>query len=190
MTYSIPTTEPTYFYAKHTLQWTKELSDYPASFWTLKYYFVHTSSANNFSITASASGNTHVVLVSASSSNYTAGTYRWYAEVTLTATPTEKYVVDWLTGECEVKADPSGASVVRTLTHAQTCLTNIKSVLEGTASTDAQSYSIGGRSLSRYSTKELLDLKSYYEAEVAKEQRAESLAQGKQPSNRIKVNLY
>ncbi len=187
MAYDIPDKEPTKIYQKATLRWTKDLGDYPASTWTLKYYFVHTTAENNFSITASASGDTHVVLVAGTTTDdYTAGTYRWYCTVT---DGTYTYVPPELTGECDVLADPTAAATARVLTHAQTCLANIKTYMEGAASSAVQAYTIAGRSLNTYNVDELIKLRSFYEAEVRKEKRQEAIDRGESPKDRVLVSL-
>ena len=183
MAFQVPTTEPEVIFANTTVQWTKELTDFPASTWTLTYFFAHSTAANDFNIVATASGSTHVVSVAASVSNaYAAGTYRWYARV---VSGSEVHMVEDLTGEVEVKADPVDAGA-RVKSHNQTMLDAIRSVLEGTAGTDVQSYTIGGRSLSRYSLEELMKFEAKYTALVANEKRKENAAKGILSSNLIR----
>jgi hypothetical protein len=187
MSYTVPDTEPEKIFQKTTLKWTKELSDYPATTWTLKYYFNHTTPANNFSITATASGTTHSVTVpTTTTDDYAVGVYRWYATVT---DGVSTYIPEWLTGEVQVYADPTNAATARVLSHSQTALANIKAVIEGTAASDVLSYTIRDRSLSKMTPEQLVFWKNYYEKEVFKEQQAEAIAKGKKPKSRILINL-
>lgn len=74
MSTSIPTSEPQALRAGDTWQWRRELADYPASAWTLKYRFKN--SAGGFEITATADGDVHAVTVpAATTAAYVAGAY-------------------------------------------------------------------------------------------------------------------
>lgn len=169
MTPTVPTTEPTEFFQNTTVKWTKSFADYPATTYTLKYYLLHTTPANNKTITAAASGTDFAITIPyATTATYTAGTYKW---ISVMETATEKFSIG--EGEFIVKADPAGVATARVLTHNQTVLANINSVIEGTASTDVLNYTIGtgagSRSLGRRTYAELLELKSEYEAKVKAE---------------------
>ena len=78
MTAPIPTTEPTELRAGDTWKWTRSLSDYPASIWTLTYVLVQ--AAVQKSITASASGDDFSVSVAkATTAAYAEGLWSWVA---------------------------------------------------------------------------------------------------------------
>ena len=57
MALAIPTTEPLTFRQGELVEWTRDLSDFPASAWTLIYTF--RSPSHKFTVTATADGDTH-----------------------------------------------------------------------------------------------------------------------------------
>src|SRR3990167_8295044 len=77
----------------------------------------------------------------------------------------------------------------KVLTHAQTMLAAIQSVLEGTAASDAESYTIKDRSITKFSLKELREWEAYYQKIVNSEKIKENIAKGIKPKNRILVSL-
>lgn len=87
---AVPTAVPTEITAGDTLSWKITLGDYPASAgWVLTYALVN--AAGQLTITAAASGDDHLVTVTAATSAaYAPGTYSWQAYVTKT---TERYRV-------------------------------------------------------------------------------------------------
>ena len=108
MSADIPTTEPTSLRAGDTWAWRREdLSDYPASGWTLVYYFRNATAY--FDITASADGDAYAVSVAKASTGKTPGWYDWVAVVTDTGN-TERYEVD--RGRVEILANYAAAAVL------------------------------------------------------------------------------
>ena len=79
---SLPTTEPRHLTAGDTWSWEITLADYPASAgWALSYALV--SATAKIALTSSASGDAHLVSVSATTSaGYAAGDYAWQSYVT------------------------------------------------------------------------------------------------------------
>lgn len=69
-------------------------------------------------------------------------------------------------GTLFLNADPSTADV---RSHGERMLTAIEALLEGRAVKDVNSYAIAGRSLQRMTVKELMDWRSHYKSEVARE---------------------
>ena len=57
MAATVPTKEPTEIFLGDSLAWTKTLSDYPATTWTLAYRLLAQQSAAAQTLTASASGS-------------------------------------------------------------------------------------------------------------------------------------
>lgn len=176
MTAPVPTTEPSELRAGVTWQWTRELPDYPASAWTLKYWFKKTGATGaNLSLTATASGDTHSVsVVAATTAAYTAGDYTWVAIVTAGA---ESHEVDHGTFKLLPRYD--AAANLDDREHARIVLDAIEAVIEGRATKDQQEYSIGSRMLKRTPIKDLLELRDKYRAEVFALDRAEAAANGK-----------
>lgn len=176
MTAPVPTTEPSELRAGITWQWTRELADYPASSWTLKYWFKMTGSTGaNFSITASASGDTYsITSAAATTATLTAGDYTWTAIVTAGSEARE---VDHGTFKLLPRYD--AAANLDDREHARIVLDAIEAVIEGRATTDQQEYAIGNRSLKRMTAEDLLMFRDKYRAEVFALDNAERAANGK-----------
>ena len=165
------TTEPTAVYAGDTVAWTKVLGDYPASVWTLRYSLVR--DGGSIAITATASGDQHVVSVpAATSATWIPAEYVWTAYVT---SGTDRYTVE--TGTIQVKANPT-AGGYDSRSQVKRTLDAINALLEGRTVSDVTSYSIGGRSVSKMAISELLVWQSKYQSMYASEMAADRVARG------------
>jgi hypothetical protein len=186
MSYTIPTTEPDSFFVGDTLQWTKDLSDFPASTWTLKYNLISSDAgAQNILIASSADGDTHAVSVAiVTTAGYTDGDYKWFSYVVDSGDTVRHSIAS---GTVTIKPDQSSDTDARS--HVKKVLDAIKATIEGIASKEQQSYSIAGRSLSRYTPSELYDLKKEYEALYTRELSDESIANGEGSGRTIKVRF-
>ena len=164
----IPTIEPLSFRAGDLIQWQKSFSDYPASeSYVLKYYLVKTGT-NLITIEAAASGDDHLITITAAdSANYAAGRYAYQARIEKT---TEMHTVG--TGVIEIlanlSADATGADY---RSHVKQVLDALEATILGKASSDQLSYSIAGRSLSKFSPEELYTWRNKYRAEYLREER-------------------
>jgi hypothetical protein len=176
--------EPTSIRAGDLVTWTKSLSDYPADQgWTLAYTLINASA--KISITASASGADHVVSVSAATSaGYAAGTYRWMARVTKGS---EIYTVGQ--GSITILPNLAALSTYDGRSHAKKMLEAIEAAYEGRASATQLEYEINGRRVRQMSATELIKWRSYYQAEVAAEADADSLARTGISRRRIGVRF-
>lgn len=174
----IPTTEPSEIQAGDTIKWRREdLSDYPASVWSLKYYFVGKNGL--FNVTAAADGDKFAVTISAATSAaYVAGDYEWSAYVSKgSGAGLERYQVD--SGKLKVKPNVAGyTAAYDNRSHAKKVLDAIEAVIEGRATKDQESYSIAGRQLSRTPIADLLKLRDRYKAEYRRELDAEKINNG------------
>ena len=150
---------------------TTTLSAYPASAgWVLSHRLVLKSGVGAIStITASASGDSHVTSVpAATTASWAPGVYTWASWVTKGS---EVHNVD--SGEITLLPDPrtaTGGLDMRSA--AQIALDAVKAMLRGVASAGQRSYTINGRSLERYSIAELITLESKLGADVQREQQA------------------
>jgi len=162
MTIAIPTTEPTELRAGDTWEWArKDLADFPAPTWTLKYQFKNASAF--FSIIAAADGVNHAVTVAKGiTATYASGLYQWSA---FTDNGTLRYTIG--TGNLNVLRNFDDSAIYDHRSHARKTLENIEAVLENRATMEQLNYSIEGRSLERRSLAELLKLRDSYRAEVA-----------------------
>jgi hypothetical protein len=185
MTYEIPTNEPQELVAGDRWQWTRDLSDYPASTWTVTYYFHPLASTGTVvSFAASADGETHSVDVpKGTTENYAAGEYEWHA---LANDGTTRRRVD--SGTLKIVADLS-LTHVDSRSHWRTVLDNIEPIIQGRASKDQSSYSISGRQLSRMSWEELQGIYNRAKAEVVKEERRDRAKNGLGHRGRVLVGF-
>ena len=184
-----PTTEPDSFVIGDFIAWKRSdlNTDYSNSLYTLKYSArLEGTGSTEIEITAAASGTDYLIEVaSATSAAYTAGVYHWQAYITRDS-DSERILIDTGTFEAIANRD---ASTADPRTHAKIVLDAIEAVIEGRASQDQMSYSIAGRSLSRMPVEDLLKFRAEYKAEVAKENRAEQIKNGKGSSNNIYVRF-
>ena len=178
-----PNIEPAVLIAGDTLRWTRSLPDYPASAgWLLSYTLIN--AAVKLTITGSALGDNHSILVpAATSAGYTPGAYDWRARVTLAG---EVYTVG--EGRFTVKAS-FGASTYDARSAARRTLDAIEATLEGRASSAVLEYEIASRRLKYIPVSELLQLRDRYRAEVAREDAAAAAAAGLSDRRRVYVRF-
>lgn len=192
MSYDVPNIEPTQIIIGETVKWDISLADYPNDTWSLTYNFIHQTAANNFNVNAVAYGSDYrATIAAATTTGLTAGTYRWYMRVT---DGSEVYYVEnedgsHRSGETTVYSNPQAAATTRSLSHYKTVLDAIQDVLEHGSASSVRSYSVAGRSLERYSMKELLDLRDRYQALYNMELAKERKARGLEAANDLKVRF-
>lgn len=168
MAYTVPTTEPTKLRAGDTWQWTREnLADYPASVWTLTYYFRNATA--KFDIVATADGDAFAVSVAKASTGKTPGWYDWVAMVD---DGTERYEVG--TGRIEILPNLAADVVYDARSFARQMLDSIEAALVSRASTDQLDLitaALDGRSLTR-DRAGMIALRSQFQNEVSREEQA------------------
>lgn len=131
--------------------WDESLSDYPATLWTLTFYF---RGPAPFESVAVADGSDHVVTIDAEdTAELKPGVYDWQARAHLTATPTTIETV--ATGRVTVDPNLANSAMDHRSFNVRVAEA-LKAVIEGRASTDQLSMSIAGRSLQRMSWDEIL----------------------------------
>ena len=182
---SVPTQEPYEIAAGDFWTWKVTLSDYPATSYTLTYALVSASAL--IEITASASGDDHLVeIAAATTANYTAGTYYWHSYAT--DGDGKRYKVG--EGTIKVLTDfATQSSGYDARSHAQKTLDALEAVILGKASKDQLSYSIAGRSLSRMGPDEIISWRNTYRTEVAEEKRRERRKRGHKTGRNVKVQF-
>lgn len=159
--------EPTELRAGDPWAWRREdLADYPATEWTLAYWFKNQS--GGFQITADADGTDFAVdETSDDTQNLVAGSYSWQARVTNIADTGIRHVVD--SGTLKVLPNlfvGAASDALDARTHAQKVLDAIEATIEGRATLDQLEYSIAGRSLKRMTVDDLFKFRDRYRAEV------------------------
>jgi len=182
---STPENVPSDLVLGDTWVWTRDLTDYPATTYTAVWYLENKDGV--ISVTPSASGSTFSATVAAATTaTYAAGEYRWRLVVTKISDSTRTSVES---GWVSVLANPAAAGKYDWRSHARRTLDAIEAVIEGRASSDQESMSIAGRSLSRIPIAELLKFRDYYKQEVGSEKAAEAVAAGLGNPKRIFVRF-
>lgn len=167
----LATSEPLSFRAGDFLTWEKELDQYRADQgWSLTYYLIKRTGRIN--ITATASGAKHLVSVAATvTAMYAPGQYSWLSRVTKV---TEIYSVG--TGLVEILPNLALLDTHDFRSHARTMLEAIEAAFENRASATQLEYEIHGRRIQFMSPEALIQWRSFYHNEVAKEDMAAELA--------------
>jgi len=185
MALTIPTREPRTFRQGELVQWTRDLTDFPASAWTLIYTFRSTSHA--FTVTATADGDTHAAAIAAAvSADIPAADYSWQAIADDGVLDFKQLGAGFLTVEKDLALADDG---FETRTFARRMLDAIEARLEGTADRDDISYSTEGLSVSRYSPEQLEERRRHYRALVVQEERTAAAARGDFHDGRIFTRL-
>lgn len=156
MAFTIPTTEPDSLIAGESWKWTKDLSDFPSSIWTLTYYFVlgsSTADENKFTIVSTDTNSVHTVNIDeATTLPYAPGLYYYQGIVT---DGSDVHVV--ITGQTmTVVQDFSDGSVTDPRSWACISLDALESSLAGTASSTQLAYTIDGIQVSEMSPSQKL----------------------------------
>lgn len=167
MGYTVPTTEPVSLRAGDTWAWRREdLSDYPASDWTLTYYF--RNSTSHFDVIASADSDAYAVSIAkATTAAYAPGWFDWIAFV---SDADERYQIG--SGRMHVLPDLATAKPFDARTFARRMLDYIEAALESRASSD-QLDLINAQLESRSITRDkagMLTLRSMFKSEVSREE--------------------
>lgn len=182
MAYTVPTLEPAELRVGDTWAWRREdLSDYPASTWTLTYAF-RTASAY-FDVVATADGDLFAVDVAkATTATRAAGTYAWVAFV---SDGTERFEVG--RGSVELLPDFGTAAARDGRSWAATMLDYVEAALLSKASgeqLDLVRAQLAERQL-QYDIPGLLALRDRLRAEVRGEENADRLRRGLASRHRI-----
>jgi hypothetical protein len=161
---TLPTSLPSSFVAGMSWQWTESPADFPpGDGWALTRRFVGASGV--LSITAVATTVFTFSATPTETATLPAGEYRVSGYATLGA---EKYPLDVVT--VQVVADPATLAAGAQRTFNQRMLDALRARLEGRANADVESYSIGGRSISKMPFGELAKWEAIYAAKVRTEQ--------------------
>lgn len=155
---------------------TEYSQDYSNSLHTMRFVArIATGGSSEIIVTATADDNNYLfTATSATTSSFDVGHYHYQLEIEETSS-TNRIVVD--RGEFDVITDFDNNVDPRY--HAEKILAKIEAMLEGKADADVSSYSIEGRSLSKFSYAELLDARDRYKREVAAHKREEAIKHGR-----------
>lgn len=181
--------EPTEIVVGDFIQWKRSdlVDDYPLSEYSVEYVARITGGGSNeIKVAATETGGTYLITVdSATSAEFVSGYYHWQLEVTKTSTG-DRIVVDRGAFTAVVDLDDNQADP---RLFEEKMLAKIESILLGKADADVSSYSIAGRSLTKYSYQELQDLHDQYEAKVNRHKQLERIKLGKTTHHTVKVRF-
>ena len=181
--------EPTEIVVGDFIQWKRSdlVDDYPLSEYSVEYVARITGGGSNeIKVSATETGGTYLITVdSATSADFVAGYYHWQLEVTKTSTG-DRVVVDRGAFTAVVDLDDNQADP---RLFEEKMLAKIETILLGKADADVSSYSIAGRSLTKYSYQELQDLHDQYEAKVNRHKQLERIKLGKSTHHTVKVRF-
>jgi hypothetical protein len=181
--------EPTEIVVGDFIQWKRSdlVDDYPLSEYSVEYVARITGGGSNeIKVAATETGGTYLISVdSATSADFAAGYYHWQLEVTKTSTG-DRVVVDRGAFTAVVDLDDNQADP---RLFEEKMLAKIETILLGKADADVSSYSIAGRSLTKYSYQELQDLHDQYEAKVNRHKQLERIKLGKTTHHTVKVRF-
>jgi len=182
------TSEPTRLQAGDRWAWKRvDLSgDYPTASYSLSYVARREGTGERIAITASETTNGYVVEVDSSvTATYEPGRYQWSAFITRTSDSARAEIGY---GSFEVKANRA-TSTDDPRSTAQVMLDNIEAYLKDPSNLSAASYSIAGRSLSRWNRADLLEERDRLKAEINREVQAEKLRKGLGTNQQIRVRF-
>lgn len=164
-----------------------DLVDYPPASYALRYVMrLYGAGSTEIAIDAAEDGNDYYLEVSAATTaGYAAGWYEYQTYI-IRSSDSERVTIE--RGRVEVIADRD-ESTADPRNHNRIMLEALESTLQGKASKDQLSYSIGDRSLSRMSPSELQEWYDIYRRRVRDDERDEKAERGKGGGNRVRVRL-
>lgn len=181
--------EPTEIVVGDYIQWKRSnlVTDYPLADYSVEYVArITAGGSDEIKIAATETGGTYLFTVdSTTSAAYTAGDYHWQLEVTKTSS-SDRVVVDRGLFKILVDLDANAADP---RSFEEKMLPKIESILLGKADADVSSYSIEGRSLTKYSYAELEELRDKYRSKVNRLKQEERLKLGKTTHHTVKVRF-
>jgi hypothetical protein len=175
--------------AGDSLNYETQIVDYPPSAgWTAKLRMAPIGAGAPVSVTANAVAETDSYRWQVGpgvTGAWSPGVYGWAIWVERAG---ERYTQQM--GRLTVTQDPATASAgIESRSQAERSLDAINALLEGRAATAQLRYKINGRELESYPLKDLLLLKSHFEAAVANERRAQGLSDPRGGARRILVRM-
>ena len=180
-----PTTEPEKIVVGDFIQWRRtDLSDdYPNTLYTANYVArISQGGSSEIQLPSTVYGEDYLFTVdSETSTDFNVGYYHWQLEI-IRISDGNRIVIERGSFTAIADLDVNGADP---RSHAEIMVDKIQTILEGKADSDVSSYSINGRSLTKFSPSELLEWRDYYKKEFAKEKRAEMVALGKKTNSTI-----
>lgn len=153
---SAPITEPASLTAGYWVGWRREL-DYDTTVFRLEYRFYN--AGHQGTLVGTQSGDYWLFEANAAfTEDFHTERYRWDL-VVVRRSDNEEFLHS--TGFIQAYATPAAR-----ISHAETMVQKIESILHGRADSDVESYSIKNRSITKMSVKELIEWRNYYLSEI------------------------
>lgn len=151
-------------------------SDYANNLHTMRFVArIATGNSSEIIVTATAADDDYLFTAASTvTEDYDVGHYHYQLEIERDS-DSNRIIVD--RGEIDILTDFDNNVDPRF--HAEIMVGKIESILEGKADSDVSSYSINGRSLSKFSPDELLQWRDYYRREVTAHKRKEAIKHGR-----------
>ena len=154
-----------------TVTWTSRNITYPSTDgWTLTYTLQITGTAHTVVAVGNSDGSYTATIPSTVSATYAGGNYRFQGVVT---SGSDRHTVEQ--GTLFVELDFATNPDANSESEVKRALDAVEANLLGKATSDQQSYTIQGRSLTRYSIEELQSLRDYYQRRYDRELAEEGL---------------
>lgn len=181
-----PEGEPQEIVAGDFLQWkvTNLANDYATDEYTLVYTARISGQRDEIQITATGQIS-HYLVSETSTEGYTPGEYSWQQEI-IRDSDGARIVLKRGTWKVVADLDIPGADI---RSHASVMVDKIESILTGKADSDVSSYSVAGRSLTKMTFAELIEVRDYYRSEYKREKAAADAKNGTPGSSTIKVRF-
>ncbi len=183
-----PTREPASLQIGDLWAWkrTDLVTDYPSSAYSLSYVLRREITGERIAISTTGSTTAYTVeVVSNTTDDYEPGRYHWVAYITRTS---DSVRIEVDRGVFDI-APNSSTDSVDPRSFAQVALDNIETYLKDPNNIAAASYSIAGRSLSRWNRADLYVERERLKGEVVREQRAEQIRKGLGTNATIRVRF-
>lgn len=175
------------------IEWSRSLSDYPASLWTFEYRF--RGDGPGADVSATTDGDDFAATLTATMTALLAiGNYKWQAWVTEIADATNKIHVGSGTVTVERGFVSGDTGDIDLRTPAKIMLDTLDAALLASGSADTIEYEIttpaGSRRVKRSTRTEVLELRKYWAGIVARENAAERLRNGKGYGTAVNLRLH
>lgn len=158
----VATKEPLEIFAGDSLSWSKTLSDFPATEWTLTYRILAQQGAAAQTLTATADGSDFLITVDAeNTADWVPATYQLIGFVESSSERVQIY-----SGKLTVKPDPATVTALDSSTYLEKILAKLEAViLKGVIRAPIR-YSYGGVSTEILSLKDALDARDRIKAQI------------------------
>lgn len=190
---TILSSPPSAFTRNAQVSWTARFSDFDPSTDTLTLVFAKSDDQQSVEATDNGDGAFLITVDASASGAFKAGTYAVRASITSGGI---RYQLDGQAGNPDYRFNvavqedfATQLSGIDARTHAATMVEAIEALLEGKATKDQMSYSVGDRSISRIPIPELIQLKEYYERQLNDEQQAEDIRLAKGGKGKLLVRM-